>query len=244
MSSKKETAKTVSSDQTREPSRPPPGAARKEDLGNDTKRAIEEDLGNDTKRAIKIEDAVYPLRAPITGLFEVTYRIDKFGPLFIGMGSTDEEAYQDWCNQVHSTFQTLYRKRPFEMSRDAAAKWDVLCKLIDVDDYRSRMPVVTNQTGWISEASTRWHEVTWWPSEHRERIDFERMPGEFADFKKNQWFEAIVERDRQTWELQKGRHVQPIEPIPPMDDDEAARQLAGAKPISELPEAPDGKTEP
>ena len=220
------------------------------DLPDDQDSGVRESPAFRQDDFLEIGGTVYPLRQEISGIFEsintdiIEFKVQGCGASFIGRGSTNGAAFQDWCDQVHSAFQALYRKQPFELSEEEKPKWAVLNGLIDVAAYQSRMPVVLNETGWISGTNVGMREVTWWPSERRETIAFEKMPVEFAGFGLHQWFEAIVERNRRTWDLRKGRHVQPTEPIAPMDDDEAAEQLAGAIPISVLPEATDGTVEP
>ncbi len=199
---------------------------------------------------IEIGGALYPLRLPINGAFEssevgvVEFKAQDCGSLFVGKGSIKEEAYQDWCDQIHSAFQALCRKQEFELSEEEAQEWAVLSQLIDVPIYQDRLPVVLNETGRISGMRPGMRTVTWWPSEERETIAFDQMPVDFAGYGLNQWFEAVVERNRRTWEFQKGRHVQTIDPIVPMDDDEVTAFLAGARTLADLPEAQDDEDEP
>ncbi len=202
------------------------------------------------EHTIEIGGTIYPLREEISGVFEtigadlIQFKVEGSEPFFVGRGGTNGEAFRDWCDQVHSAFQALYRRRQFELSQEEEPRWTVLKGLIDVDAYWERTPVVLNETGWITGPSIGMREVTWWPSERRELVPLDKMPVEFAGFGSNQWFDAIVERDRRTWALRRSRHVQKTEPIAPMDEEEAAEQLAAATPISALPEVTDGAGEP
>lgn len=206
-------------------------------------------LGRDDR--IEIGGAIYPSRAPIAGEFVslgrggvVVFLAEGCGPLFVGKGESEEAAYQDWADQIHCALQALFHKQEFELSEDEAAKWAVLSRLIDVDAYKSRVPIVVNETGWILEMRSGMRDVAWWPSEERETITLDRMPVEFAGYGPNQWFDAVVERDRLSWGMLKARHVQAIDPIPPMSDEDVDAFLAGTRTLADLPEAPDDEDEP
>jgi hypothetical protein len=208
------------------------------------------EIFHDGDGRIEIDGAVYPLRADIAGAFEwvsegiVEFNVQGCGRLFIGTGNSDEEASRDWADQIHHAFQALFHKQEFELSGHEAAMWAVLRRLIDVDDYKDRLPIVVNETGWIQEMRIGMREVAWWPSEQREAIALDKMPVEFAGYGPKQWFDAVVERDRLSWGLLKARHVQAIDPIPPMSDEDVDAFLAGTKTLADLPEASDDEDEP
>jgi hypothetical protein len=206
--------------------------------------AVTEAASRHLRGDLEIDGANYPLRSPVIGVSEtisstqIQFQLPDFGPIFIGKGSTGEEAYEDWCDQIHAGFQALHRKRPFEHSEGEQLKWVYLNSLINVEEYKRKTPIVVNETGRISAIRGGMRDVIWWPDDRWETIPSKRMPYDFAGFGVNQWFDAVVERGRSDWKLHRGRHVQAIDPIPESDEGEADELLASSKTLADLPEAP------
>jgi hypothetical protein len=63
--------------------------------------------------------------------------VPEFFPEFVGRGSSLNEAFLDWRNDVHRRFQDLYSKRPFEMTGPEKAVWQLLESQINVNAYRT-----------------------------------------------------------------------------------------------------------
>jgi hypothetical protein len=154
---------------------------------------------------------------------------------FCGCGPSRGAAAANWCNQLHTRFQQLVRKRPFCMSDDEKADWAFLSELIDVDHYRRTTPIKQQETGWISNLESAVYEITWLGSEEVEMLSLENASPEFAGFSKGQWFEALVERNREDYSLSKVIHARPIEPIKEMTDEEWKDWLSSLPTTESLP---------
>jgi len=200
--------------------------------------------------SIEFGETRYNLRKPIVGVYVPgeaalwEFRVRECGDQFFGRGETIEEAYNDWGDQIHTTFQLLAGKRPFEMSEDEMARWETLLSLIDVDEYRDRTPVILTETGRVSKGPPGGREVTWWPSDRTEKIGLELVPAHFATYATDQWFEAIVERDRRTWQIRKVQHARPVDPIGPLSEKEHDEFWASIKTIADLPDSNQDWTDP
>ncbi len=197
---------------------------------------------------LHVGDAVYRLRAPVRGHFQ---RIDDgscrfwaegFSPTFVGSAGRADQAYSDWRDRIHEAFQELYGKRPFEMTEEDRERWDVLDALIDVVAYRNETPVTVRQIGRVTQARPRPRRVTWIDGSS-ERVEFGRMPPEFAAYKVGQYFEADVERDPRTWKMIRVRHIQTICSLPPMPQGETDEFWGSLPGTSTLPKSARSWTE-
>ena len=111
---------------------------------------------------------------------------------WLGSGGTPEQAFDELKVQLHTAFQTLLRKRPFEMTEEERSKWVQLTGLIDLLYYKTTTPVITHEIGRVSfDQIARPHHVEW-INGTRYRIDPERVPGELMSCRTGQWIEAIV----------------------------------------------------
>jgi hypothetical protein len=187
-----------------------------------------------------ISDTTYLLREPCRTSCRmntdghVEYLVTGFEPLFIGRGTSARLAEVDWREQVHSAFQLLYRKMPFEMTPSEAAQWSVLEHAVDVDAYTRETPVVFRQLGKVSNVRHAPCEVTWIDGS-REEVDLTVAPGEFAGFKLGQWFEALVERDPGTWQVRRILNVDSTEPADRMPRERLERFWQSLPTTSSLP---------
>jgi hypothetical protein len=174
---------------------------------------------------ISIGETRYRLREPLCGKFlpgesvPCEFWVDRFSPTFVGKGIHAQDAYRDWRDQVHEAFQDLYRRRPFELTSEDRARWNVLESLIDVVSYRNETPMVVRQIGKVSQARPLPRKVTWIDG-RSDYVSLELMPPEFASYRPGQPFEADVERDPRTGRLLRVRYVRRIKAIPPMSDSE------------------------
>lgn len=123
------------------------------------------------------------------------------------------------------------------MSEDEKADWAVLSELIDVEHYRKTTPIRQQETGCISSVQSGVCEITWLGSDTVETVSLENASPEFAGFDRGQWFEALVERNREDYSLSKVIHVQPIEPIKEMSDDEWKDWLSSLPTTESLPKS-------
>lgn len=202
----------------------------------DAKREFER---TDLVSELPVGPVIYHLRNPLKALiapsadqrWEVS--LNQFHPRFIGKGESIAIAQRDFLNQVHATFQSLVRRRPFQMDEKQRTDWHTLERLIDVDAYWDCVPVTLLEIGVLSAITDAGCEVIWLDGVRKEVIPIERTLPEFAEFRPEQWFEALVERQPGSYELLKLRYVRPIEPIRDMSPEEF-RQW-----ISTLPSADD-----
>ncbi len=165
------------------------------------------------------------------------YRVDRFPPDFVGDGLTIADARRDWRTQVHTRFQQLVRSRPFRMSEEEKADWAILSELIDVEHYWKTTPFRHHETGCVSVVSSGVWEITWLGVDGTESIGAERVPDEFAGYQKDQWFEALVERDRDSFALQKIIDSRAIDPIEDMTDEEVEAWYSSLPTTETLPKS-------
>ncbi len=156
---------------------------------------------------------------------------------FLGHGQSREAAANDWRYRVHTRFQQLVRSRPFRMSEEEKADWAILSELIDVERYWRNTPIKQQETGWISSILSGICEITWLGSETTETVSLEHVPPEFASFGEGQWFEALVERKRDNYTLNKVIHARPIDPIKEMTDEEMKEWFSSLPTTETLPKS-------
>jgi serine/threonine protein kinase/DNA-directed RNA polymerase specialized sigma24 family protein len=190
---------------------------------------------------VEVGEVAYLFKRPVVGRFSRAddgleiFKVDDLD--IVGCGPSTEAAHENWKGRLHVGFQELSRKRPFEMSTDESELWAKLARLIDLDAYADSRPYVFRETGRLSKVWPTSAEVTWWGSDQSESAAFSRMPAEFAAYKPGQWFEAIVERDRRSRKLLRVRYIEPIEPVRPLTEGEAADFWRSFTPTTELPKS-------
>jgi hypothetical protein len=112
----------------------------------------------------------------------------------IGKGDTFASAEEDFKNQLHASFQRLYRKRPFEMNQQEQKQWQRLFNVIDVYHYRTTTPIVVQEIGQISFGKiSRPYRIKWLTG-HNYIIEPNRVPDELMSMKPGQYIEANVKR--------------------------------------------------
>jgi hypothetical protein len=189
---------------------------------------------------IQIGETCYRLREPVRGQFLSTndftceFWVNGFSPEFIGKGARAHDAYRDWRDQVHEAFQELYGKRPFEMSEEEAARWQIIENVIDVVGYRNETPVVVRQVGHVTKTRPSHRQITW-IDDKSESVNLDDWPGEFASYKPGQPFEADVEHDPLTGKMRKVRVVRRIGNIHPLASGELQKFWQSLPTTSSLP---------
>jgi len=113
----------------------------------------------------------------------------------VGRGATRQQAFHELKAQIHAGFQTLQRKRPFEMSGSERDRWLSLTSLIDLLHYRTTTPVTTRELGQVSFGRIARPFRIKWVSGQNYLIDVEKVPGELMSCAPGQWVEAAVARD-------------------------------------------------
>jgi hypothetical protein len=185
-------------------------------------------------------DTIYHLRRPCRACYRtslpehVEFVVEGFEPVFIGRGESAPVAEADWIEQVHSAFQHLYRKMPFEMTPSEAARWTVLEQAVDVDAYSRQTPVIFRQLGKVSKVRHAPSEVLWIDGS-KEAVGRAVAPAEFAGFTLGQWFEALVERDPGTWQVRRILNVVATEPVERMSRERLKKFWAALPTTSSLP---------
>jgi hypothetical protein len=189
-----------------------------------------------------INDTTYPLRRPCLAAYktslpaQVEYVVESFEPLFVGRGASASLAKADWIEQVHSAFQLLYRKMPFEMTTSEANQWSLLEQTIDVDAYIRQSPIVLRHMGKVSRVRHAPCEVVWIDGS-KEEVSLVAAPAEFAGFALGQWFEALVERDPGNWHVRRILNVVPTEPVDRMPRERLKRFWESLPTTSSLPKS-------
>lgn len=177
-------------------------------------------------KGLDIGPVCYQLRNPLKAYIapssdhEWEYSLNRFSPRFVGKGASIAGAQRDFLNTVHSSFQSLVQKRPFEMDDEQKADWEVLEALIDIDQYWDSVPVTLLEIGAVSAETSGGWEIVWLDGERTELVTIERTPPEFAAFGVGDWFEALVERQPKTYQLRKLRYVRTIDAIRELTADE------------------------
>jgi len=154
---------------------------------------------------LRVGPTAYPIRTSLKGqYFQRTGElyIDGFGNSFIGKAGTQSEALDDFRLQVHSRFQELLHKRPFEMTEEDQKDWKLLCSLIDETRYRNLTPIRIRQFGEVLYQHTSRPKAIRWDNGYIEQVNLEVInSSDFIVFRHGQPIEAVVERDPVTREL-------------------------------------------
>ena len=186
----------------------------------------------------------YPLWRPTIGRLlpepnANRYRFQLQGLLSVsGEGNSPQDAIASFRETFHTHFQELIAKRPFEMDEHERGSWDEIRRLVNVELYRSRQPVLLRQFGEVISVRSGYRAVRW-EGTGREPVDLAKFPGEFASYYVGQPFEAYVERDQLGMGLRKVFYVKRT-PQPTHrtadDNDDFARSLGSNKglPVAEL----------
>jgi hypothetical protein len=180
--------------------------------------ARESDIGSITLSTLEVHNTTYrllrscPVQTRPGSESAIEFVVEGFAPEFIGQGESAAHARSDWLEQVHSSFQHIYRKMPFEMTPAESAKWSVLENVIDVEASSSQRPLVLRQIGRVSKVRHYPVQVTWVDGKI-EAVEVSTAPAEFAGLPFGQWFEALVERDFGTGQIRRILNVSPVEPM-------------------------------
>lgn len=202
-----------------------------DDLGPKLWRDLCAEAAKEFERSNKVEElsvgsVSYQLHSPLKAHIAPSadhgweYSVDRFSPRFFGKGDSIAAAQRDFLNTVHSVFQTLVQMRPFQMDDAQKADWKVLDELIDISQYWGSVPVTLLEIGVVSAVTPEGREVVWLDGERKELVMIGRTLPKFGAFGEGQWFEALVERQPESYELQKLSYVRPIDPVREMSDDE------------------------
>lgn len=132
------------------------------------------------------------------------------GSSIAGKGNTFVSAQEDFKNQLHTIFQRLYRKRPFEMNENEKRQWQRLINIIDVPLYRATTPIVVQEIGQISYGRiSRPYRIKWLTGSNY-IIDTGKVPPELMSLRTGQYIEAIVKRDPVTHREIEINSIKPI----------------------------------
>jgi hypothetical protein len=114
---------------------------------------------------------------------------------YVGQGDTPEQAFDELKLRIHTDFQILLRKRPFEMDEVQRLNWIQLTSVIDLLYYRTTTPITTREIGQVSFGRiSRPYRIKWISSQNY-LIDVEKVPGELMSCAPGQWVEADITRD-------------------------------------------------
>jgi len=119
--------------------------------------------------------------------------------MYVGRGKTCDEASEDLEVQIHTDFQRLFAKRPFEMTSDEQRKWSQIAGVIDVLHYRMTTPLVVREMGQVSHGRiSRPYRIKWLNGKNY-TIEPDKVPGELMSCAPGQWIEAVVLKDPMTF---------------------------------------------
>jgi hypothetical protein len=119
--------------------------------------------------------------------------------IYVGRGKTPHEAREDLEIQIHTDFQRLYAKRPFEMTDDEQRRWCQIAGVIDVLNYRMTTPLVVREMGQVSYGKiSRPYRIKWLNGKNY-TIEPDKVPGELMSCAPGQWIEAVVLKDPMTF---------------------------------------------
>lgn len=157
------------------------------------------------RQDMRIGETYYRLIGPMTVSYIPTaegwtcYADGLIG--WLGSGGTPEQAFDELKVQLHTAFQILLEKRPFEMSEEEHSKWVQLTSVIDLLYYRTTTPLTTHEIGQVSFGMVnRPHHVEWINGKV-DRIRPEKAPGDLMSCAPSQWIEAVVRRDPLSFEI-------------------------------------------
>ncbi|MGE0375079.1 MAG: hypothetical protein AB7I48_10205 [Planctomycetaceae bacterium] len=183
----------------------------------------------------------YPLRAPSrTSYIPVAgeFLVEGFSPLFVGRGTSQEEARENWLLAVHASFQELLHKRPFEMTADDRLTWSVLSSRIDVAVYRNQTPIQVRQFGRVRFGTKPYPSRIEWEDGSRDAIKIDQVAApDFVTFKPGQPIEAVVARDPVDFHLLRIVHVERRSEPARLSADEEAELLESIGSATTLPVA-------
>lgn len=191
---------------------------------------------------ICVGETRYPLRNSLQGFFlpdysggEGEFRVSGL-PSIVARGSDIADAMKNWKDQLHTEFQELISKRPFEMSSSERAMWQMLSDRIDIAQYRNIHLVKLRQFGRVEDARPGHHRIVWENGDSH-RVLLDEMPAEFATYKPGQPFEAIVVYHPRSMRFVKVEYVSKAVKAPRLSDDQRQNIWDSMQTSAELPDA-------
>ena len=118
---------------------------------------------------------------------------------YTGVGKTCQKAFEELKINIHTHFQRLCRKRPFEMTEQEVKHWPQLTGLIDLLYYKTTTPIVVREVGCVSYQKLSRPVMIEWMSGKKYFIEPDKVPGDLMSCAPGQWVEAVVKRDPITY---------------------------------------------
>lgn len=175
---------------------------------------------------LMVGNVLYQWRRPFKGEYRQSsngceYTMQGFAPAIRGKGLTEEEAVESWVGEFHSLFQRLWRHHGtgFKAKEDVKL-WSGLKASVDIELYSGSESVTLKQVGCIMGADTLTRSVRWIGDDEDEYVSLGSTPGGFAGYEVGEWFNAIVERDPDTWELVEISHCDVLPREPDLSEEE------------------------
>lgn len=150
---------------------------------------------------IKVGETKYRLLSPIDALVnydpnEKQWECRTRRLKYIGLSNESREAaIEDFNSQIHVSFQQLYSKRPFEMTKDEYVEWIKIANTIDLLHYKTTTPLKIREIGCVSYGKLSYPYRIKWLTDENYIIHPANVPAELMSYKTGQWIEAIVERN-------------------------------------------------
>lgn len=159
---------------------------------------------------VTVGQARYCFKCPLKGRFDISdssFRVDFFSPTIIGFNYMPSQARKDWETMFHVVFQELSALRPFEYTPKQIEIWNLMEKYVDIEAYHNSTPLMMTQIGRICEVTRtpyKYPKTITWLDNLRESVPpMNVIPDSFVTLKLGQYFEAKVERNRLTGEIQQ-----------------------------------------
>ncbi len=164
----------------------------------------------------------------------VYFLVERFSPLLVGEGRTEEEAVQHWCELIHVRAQRLRATLAISRTPEERAQWELLCGLLDLDAVEASPPVKLRQRGQLISAFPNPWKVEW-EDGHIDTISLEAVPADFVTFKEGDWLVARVDRHPRTWHLLSIYEAHPAEPPQSLTPEQAKEYWESLPTQADLP---------
>jgi hypothetical protein len=149
-------------------------------------------------------DTCYPLRKAAKVIFaEQSYSIEGISTYIKGHGATEAAARKHFLDLFHEQFQLIGRTWPSFRTEQQKEMWHGFEAFVDLERYASQKVIVfPHEVGRLLDAKLEGNRLVRWHEEHDEEVPLTLAPGDFAAFRTDDWFEAVVQR-RKSGELVK-----------------------------------------
>jgi len=115
-------------------------------------------------------------------------------------GETKRKAEERWALEMHGLIQ-MRSRRDLQPPSESDVDWAHIEELLDLETYRLSRPFTVRQVGQVLARDVEGILVRWSGFEDEEELPFVVGPAELAGFQVYERFDALVEREPETWRL-------------------------------------------